>query len=167
MKIDKFIALVLVVIFGIYSLLAYNYPLLPFEEGLVFKPNTFPIGIGLTGFILSLLFLVVPSASSDSNDASSDKKEDELSQTPESNRKKFDLRTTVTLTALMLVYSFLLKPLGFVLSTTLFLICSSLVMGEKKYWLLISISFFCSFALWYLVDKVLGIYMNAIPFFLQ
>lgn len=150
MNIEKWIALFFLVCFSIYTYLSLTFPLLPFEENLTFKPNTFPMGIGVLGIILSLLLLVA-------------KKTEAGDETEE---KSYDFRTTSLLIGLMLLYAFFLQPLGFIISTSLFIFFCSFSMGERNYKWLIPISIFSSTIIWFIVQVTLGIYINSLPAFL-
>ena len=151
MNIEKWIALFFLVCFSIYTYLSLTFPLLPFEENLTFKPNTFPTGIGVLGVVLSLLLV---------------SKKSETEDEEQHEEKIYDFRTTSVLVGLMLLYAFLLQPLGFIISTSLFIFLCSFSMGERNYKWLIPISLFSSIVIWFIVQVTLGIYMNSLPAFL-
>ena len=67
--------------------------------------------------------------------------------------------------SLMLAYALLLRPIGFVTTTTLFLAFGGIILGERRLVILVSISVFTSFVLWYLVQEVLGIFLRPWPWF--
>ena len=56
----------------------------------------------------------------------------------------------------MVAYALLLRPLGYVPSTSLFLIVGGLVLGERNYALLAFVAIAVSVSTWYLVQQVLG-----------
>ena len=37
------------------------------------------------------------------------------------------------------------------------------MLGERKYWILVPVSCFASFLVWYMVDEVLTIFMRPLP----
>ena len=67
----------------------------------------------------------------------------------------------------MVAYALVLRPLGFIGATFIFLFASSLLLGEKRYVLLAIVCLISSFSIWYLVDDVLGIYMSPLPSWLS
>ena len=58
MALDKWIAVVFLVICVIYGYSAYTYPLLPFERNMTFLPNTMPMVLSVLGVSLALLILL-------------------------------------------------------------------------------------------------------------
>ncbi len=48
-------------------------------------------------------------------------------------------------------------------STGLFLILGSMILGERKWYMMIPIALISTFFVWYLVQEVLGIYMRPYP----
>ena len=69
----------------------------------------------------------------------------------------------VALLVLAVVYALSLRQAGFLLSTSMFLIIGGIMLGERKYWILVPVSCFASFLVWYLVDEVLTIFMRPLP----
>ena len=61
------------------------------------------------------------------------------------------------------MYALSLRYLGFLIATSSFLIIGGLMLGERKYWVLVPVSCFASFLVWYLVDDVLTIFMRPWP----
>ena len=70
------------------------------------------------------------------------------------------------LLGLMVAYALLLRPAGFLLSTSGFLIVGAMILGERKLWILIPVAAFATGVVWYLVEGVLGIFLRPLPFFL-
>ena len=70
---------------------------------------------------------------------------------------------SVGLLILAVMYALSLRYLGFLIATSSFLIISGLMLGERKYWVLVPVSCFASFLVWYLVDDVLTIFMRPWP----
>jgi putative tricarboxylic transport membrane protein len=66
----------------------------------------------------------------------------------------------------MIVYALCLRPVGFLIATASFLIIGSFILGERKWWLMLVVSFSATFIVWYLVQEVLGIYMRPLPTFI-
>jgi putative tricarboxylic transport membrane protein len=56
-----------------------------------------------------------------------------------------------------------LRPLGFLLSTAIFLACGFYVLGERSYWLIMSIAIGVAGVFWWLMSEMLGVYLPALP----
>ena len=67
---------------------------------------------------------------------------------------------------LMVAYALCLRPVGFLLSTTVFLIAGSFILGERKWHVMIPVAVIATASVWYLVQEVLGIYMRPLPGFI-
>lgn len=160
LKLDRVVALFLLIFSIVYALLAYNYELLPFERNLPFKPNTMPLGLSVIGIVLSLAVLVSPRRRD-----SSVMDESTVDHRAADNgvKKQYDKVRPVILVILMIAYALSLRPLGFITATTGFLVISSVVLGERKLHVLIPVALLGAFLIWYIVQKMLGIYMNPWP----
>ena len=114
-----------------------------------FKPNTMPLGLAGLGILFSSLLLLLPS-------------NDRLEKDAEEWRG-FAWKNTALLIGLAIGYALLLRPIGFIASTTLFIVLSSRVLGETNFIRSISTGLISSGIIWYLVDDILGIYLVALP----
>lgn len=161
LSINRWVALGLLAFSSGYGYLAFTYRILPFERFLAMKPNTLPLGLAVAGMICSIALLLMP--------------ED---QDPESGEEKtvlgsdhkylespgdYEWGKGVALLVLAVVYALSLRQAGFLLSTSMFLIIGGIMLGERKYWILVPVSCFASFLVWYLVDEVLTIFMRPLP----
>lgn len=155
MKLDRWIALFFLIGSIIYGLAAFNYPLLPFERNMAFLPNTLPMALSILGALVSAFILLVPGSSS----------EDSSVITVEEARQ-FKLGQTIALVTCMVLYAVLLRPIGFIAATSLFIVGSSVLLGERKLWLLIPVALVATYLVWYLVQQTLGIYLRPWPGFI-
>ena len=78
----------------------------------------------------------------------------------------YNIGQAALLLGLMVAYALLLRPAGFLLSTSGFLIVGAMILGERKLWILIPVAAFATGIVWYLVEGVLGIFLRPLPFFL-
>lgn len=147
--IDRYIAFGLLAFSVGYGYLAWVHPLLPFEVRMPFKPNTMPLGLATFGILFSSLLLLLPSSNEIEKDAE--------------GWQGFAWKNTALLIVLAIGYALLLRPIGFIASTTLFIFLSSRVLGETNIVRSISTGLISSGIIWYLVDDVLGIYLVALP----
>ena len=116
-----------------------------------FKPNTMPLGLAAFGILFSALLLLLPSSNLPEKDAH--------------GWRNFAWKDTALLIGLAVCYALLLRPLGFIPSTTVFIVLSSRVLGEKNWFRSLSTGLIASGLIWYLVDDVLGIYLVPLPMF--
>ena len=149
---DRAVALCLLAVSVAYGVLAWQYPLLPFEERTTFKPNTMPLGVAAIAVLLSFAAAVFPGGKSGlSSDAD--------------GWRDFDWRAAGGVAAMMLLYAAAIRPLGYLASTSLFLIVSAAVLGERRFYILIPIALSAAFLTWYLVQEVLGVFLRPWPAF--
>ena len=148
-KLDRLIALCLLVFSLVYAWLALDYELLPFERNMPFKPNTMPLGLAVAGIVLSCAVLLMPRRGG--------------SVVIDTPPLSYDRIRPIILVVLMIIYAFSLRPLGFVGSTTVFLSVSAMVLGERKFYVLVPVAIISAFAIWYLVHEQLGIFLNPWP----
>lgn len=148
-RIDRYIALCLLAFSIGYGYLAWMHPLLPFEVRMPFKPNTMPLGLAAIGIVLSTLLLLLPSTNELEKDAE--------------GWRGFAWGQALILVGMMVVYAITLRPLGFIASTSLFLIAASRLLGETRWIRSILTAVISASLIWYLVDVVLGIYLVPLP----
>ena len=63
----------------------------------------------------------------------------------------------------MAVYALVLRPVGFLAATFLFLSIGSLILGERRYLVIAIVSAAATAGIWYLVNVVLGIFLQPLP----
>lgn len=153
MRPDRVVALAMLAFAVGYGALAWQYPLLPFERAMPFKPNTLPKGLAVAAAVLSFAVLIFPGG-----DGKNEENKD---------WRGLDWRRAVIVFVLALLYAATLRPLGFVLSTTLFLSAGAFVLGERRVKLLASVPLVASMLSWYLVQELLGVYLKPLPVFLS
>ncbi len=66
----------------------------------------------------------------------------------------------------MAAYALMLRPLGFLLATVGFLAGGGVILGERKFHILIPVAALAAGVVWYLVQQVLGIFLSPLPSFL-
>lgn len=151
-RIDRYIALALLAFSIGYGYLAWMHPLLPFEVRMPFKPNTLPLGLAGLGILFSSLILLLPKIDEPSKDAE--------------GYRGFAWGQALILIAMMIAYALLLRPVGFIVSTTLFIAAAAWLLGETRHGRSLLIGLISSGLIWYLVDNLLGIYLVALPAFI-
>ena len=71
------------------------------------------------------------------------------------------------LCALMVAYGLAVRPAGFLISTSLFLIAGFLVLGERRPWLILVASIPIVVFFWVLMTQFLGVFIAPWPAFLE
>ena len=134
-------------LFTLYAIVAWQIPLLPFEEYETVTSATLPKVYAAFGIIVCLLSigatLLKPTEKTDSDDV----------------LEKSNVLRTFGLLILMVVYSAMLEPIGFLISTSAFLLIGFFVMGERRKKILLLASIPVAVVFWFLMTQVLGIYL--------
>ena len=155
MALDRWIALILL---GIC--LAYGYAAwFTMDEGLAsfmrrnpIWPSTFPKVLSVLGIIACLVILL-----------GLEKSEPKAPDIDYRRLGEYHLDQALMLLALMVAYALCLRPMGFLLSTSAFLVLGSFLLGERKWHIMLPVALIATGVVWYLVQEVLGIYMRPLP----
>ena len=140
---NKIIFIIFFFISSLYLYLSYNIPIHAFDLEAPFNAATFPKFVGISGIIISLLFLFLPEASK-----------------PNVDYKNLDFKNTIILIILMIFYGFFIQRVGFLISTSLFLIIAFYVLGERRKIILFFFSFPFVAIFMFLLIKGLDIYLR-------
>lgn len=158
MALDRWIALILLGICMIYGYAAWftmDGNLAPFMRRNPIWPSTFPKVLSILGIIATLFVLF-----------GVEKAEQKTPDIDYRRLGQYHLGQALTLLGLMVAYALCLRPLGFIASTSLFLILGSAILGERNWKVMLPLSVSATFGVWYLVQEVLGIYMRPFPGFI-
>ncbi len=161
MTLDRAIAGIFILICLIYGYTAFvtmEANLLPFELNMTFLPNTMPKVLSVLGVTVGLIVVI--------QTGPNDQAEIDPSEIDYRNMRQYKLAQALFLLGLMIAYALLLRPIGFLAATTLFLAGGSLILGERKYIVLIPVAVITAFLIWYLVQQVLGIFLRPWPWFI-
>ncbi len=132
-----------------YGALSFRIPLLPFQAEAAFTARTMPQALTVLGAVLSLVLLLKPGGGA----------------FPSSS--KFRWGGAALLCALMIFYGLGVRPLGFLISTSLFLIGGFVILGERRLWLILAASLPLVILFWALMTQVLGVFIEPWPEFLR
>lgn len=122
---DRIVALIFIALSLAYINLSGDIELYPGEEEDVFNPRTFPFFVGYLALITSVLLFFF-----------SGKKSAAKPETIES-WQQFAWWQVGALCLTMLAYGLTIKSVGFFVSTNLFLIAGFLILGERRWYVLI------------------------------
>ena len=75
------------------------------------------------------------------------------------NRENGELKIMLLIVALSFLYLFLLPKVHFVLSSIIYLFCFMIILGERKWWVLGSISFITPFIIEFLFGNLLDVFL--------
>ena len=158
MALDRWVALVLLGICLTYGYTAWfmmDGALPPIMKRLAVWPSSFPKVLSIAGIILSLIVLL-----------GIEKGEEKVGDIDYRRLHEYKLGQALALLGLMVAYAILLRPAGFLLATSGFLIVGSVILGERRWIVMIVVSAIATFGIWYLVQEVLGIFLRPLPFFM-
>ena len=160
-NLDKWIATFFLVITLAYGYSTATYQLLPFERNMVFLPTTLPTGLAIISALLCMLIILTPSQPTKDSD----------SETEDLGFAKYfeqyEVGQALYLVLAMVAYALALRPIGFLATTTLFLVATGWILGARHLQLMIPIAAISAFSIWYLVQETLGLYLRPFPWFLS
>ena len=155
MALDRWIALVILGICLIYGYTAWftmDDALAPFMRRNPIWPSTFPKVLSILGIVASIIIVL-----------GLEKAEQKKQDIDYRRLIEYNLGQAVLLLLLMVAYALCLRPVGFLISTSVFLIAGAVILGERKWHVMIPVAVIASLVVWYLVQQVLGIYMRPLP----
>ena len=158
MALDRWVALAVLGICLIYGYTAWfmmDGALPPIMKRLAVWPSSFPKGLSIAGIILASIVLL-----------GVEKGEEKVGDIDYRRLHEYKLGQALVLLGLMVAYSILLRPAGFLLATSGFLIGGSMILGERRWFVMIVVSTISTFGIWYLVQEVLGIFLRPLPYFM-
>lgn len=145
---DRIGGFLLLVFCSAYLYLAYGIKMLPFQKTQAFNAQTMPEALGYLGIVLSLAILFSPG------------KGEKL------DLAGFNWAIGAWMVGLTIFYGFTIRSLGFIPSTTIFLLVGYVVLGERNPLKLILASVPLVVAFWLLMTKGLDVYVAPWPEFL-
>ena len=140
---SKIISLLFFIFSGFYLYTAHQIQVFAFDENAAFNAKTFPIYLGYAGLILSALYIVLPETKPSNVDLNI-----------------LDYKKTLMLIALMIIYGLTILRVGYFLSTSIFLVMSYIVLGERKWFWIFILSFPFVAIFMYLLHGLLNIYLR-------
>ena len=158
MALDRWVALVVLGICLIYGYTAWfmmDGALPPIMKRLAVWPSSFPKVLSIAGIILSSIVLL-----------GVEKGDEKVGDIDYRRLHEYKLGQALVLLGLMVAYAILLRPAGFLLATSGFLIGGSMILGERRWFVMIVVSTIATFGIWYLVQELLGIFLRPLPYFM-
>lgn len=159
MALDRWIALIFLLIclaYGYAAFFAMDATIPPFMKRNPVWPSTFPKVIAVLGALSSLYVLI----------GFEKPVEDKVPDIDYRRLWDYNIGQAVLLLGLMVFYAVMLRPAGFLASTSVFLIAGALILGERRILTLLIVASIATVSIWYLVEGVLGIFLRPLPFFM-
>ncbi|MEX3006844.1 tripartite tricarboxylate transporter TctB family protein [Hoeflea sp. TYP-13] len=132
-----------------YGVLSQNITLLPIQAKAAFTARTMPEVLMVLGIGLSLLVILFPGSHERPRLAG------------------FNWTTAALFMVLMSAYGLTIRPLGFLLSTSVFLIAGFAMLGERSVTKLLLVSVPLVVAFWVLMTQGLDVFIEPLPWFLK
>ncbi|WP_102782735.1 tripartite tricarboxylate transporter TctB family protein [Thalassospira sp. GB04J01] len=142
---DKFGALLFLCLALIYGFYVDDIPLLFGDEDAPFNAQTLPNALAWILGLVSFIQLVMPANQEAGNLSAA--------------FRGLKWGRVVQLGVLMVFYGFTIRYLGFLISTTIFLVGGFAVLGERRIKVLLGASIPVVFIFWYLLTQLMGIYL--------
>ena len=139
----KIISLLFFIFSAFYLYTAYQIRVFSFDENAAFNAKTFPIYLGYFGMFIAALKIVLPEKASE-----------------EVDQKFLNYKKTLVLVLIMVIYGSTIRPVGFFLSTSLFLLSSYYFLGERRWLRMFMLSFPFVAIFMFLVHGLLDIYLT-------
>ena len=79
--------------------------------------------------------------------------------------RQYKIGQALGLLAAMVLYALALRPVGFIASTTLFLVGTGWILGERKLHIMVPVALLGAGVIWFLVQEALGIFLRPLPWF--
>lgn len=131
-----------------YGALTFEIPLLPFQANAAFTARTMPEALAVLGGLLSLYLIFKPSSNSKPEVAG------------------FLWKRGLMICLLMVFYGLTVRPAGFLISTSLFLMLGFYVLGERRWYLLLGASIPVVLFFWTVMTQLLSVHIEAWPAFI-
>ncbi len=141
---DKVGALVILVLSMAYGTMALNIPQPPGVVDSEVTPASLPIALSVTGIAVALLILILPA-----------KRESFIEAF-----RGLDFKRVVYIFLLMVGYGLTIEPLGFLISTILFLSGGFWAMGERRIKIILLVSITVTVVFWFILTQLLKIYLE-------
>ncbi len=152
---EKVGALLLLLFSLAYGYLATRIPLSFLAQQETFTSRTMPYGLAVVGAILSLGILVLPTGDPDGKRSLKDV------------TAGMEWRKAIALVVLMVVYGLVMKWLGFIIASILFLIAGFYILGERRFRAMLLAAVPLVIVLWFVMSKLLGMYIAPGEIFYQ
>ncbi|MEN0087631.1 MAG: tripartite tricarboxylate transporter TctB family protein [Pseudomonadota bacterium] len=147
--------LMLLIFCVFYALKIGDIRLLPFQANQAFTARTMPQALAALGIILSILVIAF----------GGNKDPKRLAEPFKMNALNWPLG--LAFLAIMSIYGFTVRPMGFLLSTSVFLMVGFAMLGERSIVRLSAVAIPLVVLFWVLMNYGLSVFIEPLPWFLR
>ena len=144
---EKVGALVIMLFSIAYGSMALKIPLSFLAQNEFFTSRTMPYALAVLGIVIALMILVMPTA------------DPEGKRSLKEETRGMDWKTAILLVIGMILYGLVMKWLGFMISSILFLLVGFYVLGERRIKRMLLASIPLVILLWFVMSSLLGVYI--------
>jgi putative tricarboxylic transport membrane protein len=144
---EKVGALIMLLFSLAYGFQATRIPLSFLSRGEFFTARTMPYALAVAGLILSFLILVLPTVDETGKKSLAEE------------TSGMDWKPAILLVGMMVLYGLVMKWIGFVIASILFLLAGFRVLGEKRIRRMVLAAVPLVLVLWVLMSMLLGVYI--------
>jgi len=144
---EKMGALVMLLFSMAYGLLAFKIPLSFMDQDEFFTSRTMPYALAVLGLIFSLLILILPTV------------DPEGKRTLKEETHGMDWKKSILLVVAMIIYGLVMKWIGFIISSILFLLFGFYILGERRVKRMLLAAIPLVILLWFIMSALLGVYI--------
>ncbi len=144
---EKVGALIMLLFSLAYGYLATHIPLTFLAQQEFFTPRTMPYALAVVGMLLSFLILVLPTS------------DPQGERTLAQETQGMAWWPAILLVMLMVLYGLVMKWLGFIIASILFLLAGFYILGERRIKRMLLAAIPLVVVLWALMSKLLGVYI--------
>ncbi|WP_208349171.1 tripartite tricarboxylate transporter TctB family protein [Pseudaestuariivita rosea] len=141
---DRIGGILILAFCAFYAFKIGDIRLLPFQRGDAFTARTMPMVLAVLGIGLAAILVIRPSRNLP-------------------DLRGLDWGRVAFFLVWMSIYGLSVRPLGFLISTTLFLAVGFAVLGERRLWLLAAVSVPLVVLFWLLMTQGLEVYIAPFP----
>ena len=144
---EKVGALVMLLFSMAYGLMALNIRLSFLAQNEFFTSRTMPYALAVLGIILALMILVLPTADPDGK------------RSLKEETHGMDWKKAILLVVAMIFYGLVMKWIGFIISSIVFLNIGFYILGERRIKRMVLASIPLVVFLWFVMSALLGVYI--------
>lgn len=144
---EKVGALVMLLFSMAYGLLALKIPLSFLAQDEFFTSRTMPYALAVLGIVLALMILLLPTADPAGK------------RTLNEETRGMDWKKAILLLVAMICYGMVMKWIGFIISSIVFLIVGFYILGERRIKRMLLAAIPLVVFLWFVMSTLLGVYI--------
>ncbi|PLX71011.1 MAG: tripartite tricarboxylate transporter TctB family protein [Denitrovibrio sp.] len=144
---EKLGALLMLLFSIAYGIGAINIPLSFLAQQETFSSRTMPMALAVAGIVFSVAIIVLPTVDPDGKPSLGDV------------TKGMEFRKTIYLILLMIAYGLLMKWIGFLIASAIFLMVGFRILGEKRLKIIVLGAVPLVIFLWFIMSLLLGVYI--------